>query len=129
MEEQEEENRYLLFAGAAINEPRVSRTVGAAIVEQRMAVNLPQDVAAARAGIPTRLLSDIENGRRQPSISGILALSEAIGIDPRDLFNRALEFMKYPVGYVPVSNFQPSQDVGTPYATEPASRKEHEHGG
>ena len=39
---------------------------------------------------------------RGHTIGMFLSLCEAIGIDPRELFTRALDKMGYPVGFIPV---------------------------
>lgn len=102
LQQQEEQEPYLLFARPHVNHPRVSEDVGATIAFQRGAVGLTQAAVARRACMTTQHLADIEKGRHQPSISEFLSLSEATGIDPRELFNRALDKMHYPVGCVPV---------------------------
>ena len=67
------------------------------------------NAAAGRADMSTERLRAIEKGVYQPNISTLLSLCEAIGVDPRELLNRVLTHMRYPVGYVPVRNSQPSQ--------------------
>ncbi len=81
--------------------------MGAVIAAQLASVNVPQSAVARKSFITTARLSAIETGRSQPTISVLLSICEAIGIDPRELFNRALEKMRYPVGYVPVKTSQP----------------------
>jgi DNA-binding XRE family transcriptional regulator len=71
-------------------------------------VELSQWVAAETASMSTANLRSIEKGRSQPTISVFLSLCEAIGVDPRELFNRTLLAMGYPIGYVPVRNLQPT---------------------
>jgi DNA-binding XRE family transcriptional regulator len=102
LERRDDENGYLLFARPRINTPVVSAALGAALAAQRNSVELTQEAAAQRASISHGYLRAMERGSRQPSISVLLSLSEAIGIDPRELFNRALDEMGYPVGFVPV---------------------------
>ncbi len=93
---------YLLFARPSINTPVVSAALGAALAAQRNSVELTLEAAAQRASISHGYLRAMERGSRQPSISVLLSLCEAIGIDPRELFNRALDKMSYPVGFIPV---------------------------
>ena len=102
LERRNDENGYLLFARPRINTPVVSAALGAALAAQRNSVELTQKAAAKRAAISEGYLRAMERGSRQPSISVLLSLCEAIGVDPRELFNRALDKMEYPVGFIPV---------------------------
>jgi hypothetical protein len=47
-------------------------------------------------------LRALERGSRQATICEFLCLGEALGLDPRELFNRVLAKVHYPVGYRPV---------------------------
>jgi DNA-binding XRE family transcriptional regulator len=105
--EEDEENDYHLFAPTHINASAVSRAAGAVVAAQRESVNLTPEAAAHRADINTARLRAIEKGAQQPNLSTFLALCEAIGVDPRELFSRLLDKMHYPVGYVPVRRSQP----------------------
>jgi DNA-binding XRE family transcriptional regulator len=107
MADQDEENAYALFARYHINFPIVATAVGAVVAAHRESVKMTPIAAAGRAGMSTERLRAIEKGASQPNISTFLSLCEAIGADPRELFNRALTHMRYPVGYVPVRNSQP----------------------
>jgi DNA-binding XRE family transcriptional regulator len=97
----DDEDGYLLFARPDTNAPVVSPIVGAALAAQRECVDLTQQTVARRASISIGYLRAIEKGARQPTISVFLSICEAIGIDPRKLFNCALERMGYPVGFIP----------------------------
>ncbi len=103
-----EENRYSLFSTAAVNAPIVSTALRGAVRSQREAVDLTQEAAASRADMPTRRLSAIETGTREPTFFDFLKICEATGVDPRVLFNKVLDDMNYPVGYIPVRNSQPA---------------------
>jgi DNA-binding XRE family transcriptional regulator len=98
----DDEDGYLLFARPDTNAPVVSSTLGAFLAAQRQSVQLTQQFVAQKASISAGQLRAIEKGVLQPTISTFLSICEAIGIDPRDLFNRALERMGYPVGFIPV---------------------------
>jgi DNA-binding XRE family transcriptional regulator len=102
LERRDDENGYLLFARPHINTPVVSAALGAALAAQRNSVDLTQKAAAERAAISEGYLRALERGSSQPTISVLLSLCEAIGIDPRELFNQALDKMGYPVGFIPV---------------------------
>jgi hypothetical protein len=67
------QNTYDLMAPRQLNIPMVSAALGAVLAEQR-----------------------------QATISEFLSLGEALGVDPRELFNRVLARVHYPVGYRPV---------------------------
>ena len=103
-----DEDGYLLFARPQTNIPVVCAALGAALAAQRQSVELSQRAVAERASMSTARLRAIEKGRSQPTMSVFLSLCEAMGVDPRELFNRALLIMGYPVGYVSVSNLQPT---------------------
>ena len=100
--EKRDEDCYLLFARTHINTPVVSAALGAVIAAQRKSVELTPKAAAQKASISREYLRAVERGSSQPTISMLLSLCEAIGVDPRELFNRALDKMGYPVGFVPV---------------------------
>ncbi|MBS0419537.1 MAG: helix-turn-helix transcriptional regulator [Proteobacteria bacterium] len=109
MTDPDEENAYALFARYDINSPIVATAVGVVLAAQRQSVNLTPNAAANRADMSAERLRSIEKGVSQPNISTFLCLCEAIGVDPRELFNRVLTYMRYPVGYVPVRNSQPDR--------------------
>ena len=102
LEKQDDEDGYLLWASRHINTPAVSAALGTVLAAQRNSVELTQKAAAQRAAISHGYLRAMERGSRQPSISVLLSLCEAIGIDPRELFDQALAKMGYPVGFIPV---------------------------
>jgi DNA-binding XRE family transcriptional regulator len=102
LEKRADEDGYLLFARPQFNTPVVSAALGAVLAAQRKSVDLPPKAVAQRASISCEYVRAVERGASQPSISVLLSLCEAIGIDPRELFNRALEKMGYPIGFIPV---------------------------
>ena len=102
LEKRDDEDCYLLFARTHINTPVVSAALGAVIAAQRKSVELTPKAAAQRASISREYLRAVERGSSQPTVSMLLSLCEAIGIDPRELFTRALDKMGYPVGFIPV---------------------------
>lgn len=57
----------------------------AALLEQREKAGFTQEELAERADVSARFISFLETGRRQPSLSALLALSEGLGIRMRDL--------------------------------------------
>lgn len=102
LEKRADEDGYLLFARPHFNTPVVSAALGAVLAAQRNSVELSQKTAAQRASISRGYLRALERGSSQPTIGMFLSLCEAIGIDPRELFTRALDKMGYPVGFIPV---------------------------
>ena len=102
LEKQDDEAGYLLWAPRHVNTPAVSVALGAVLAAQRKSVELTQKAAAQRAAISHGYFRAMERGTRQPSISVLLSLCEAVGIDPRELFGQALAKMGYPVGFIPV---------------------------
>jgi DNA-binding XRE family transcriptional regulator len=102
LEKRDDEDGYLLFARPQFNTPVVSAALGAVLAAQRKFVELTPKEAAERASISREHLYAVERGSRQPTICVLLSLCESIGIDPRELFNRALDKMGYPVGFIPV---------------------------
>ena len=49
---------------------------------------------AAQAGLSKQMVSDIVGGRRQPSERALLAISEALNIDPRALLRRVSDALR-----------------------------------
>ena len=85
-----------------MNIPVVSAALGVVLAEQRQSVELKQTAAAERAYVSCDRLRALERGSRQATICEFLSLGEALGVDPRELFNRVLAKVHYPVGYRPV---------------------------
>jgi len=109
----DDEDGYLLFARSNSNAAAVSAALGVVLAAQRESVELTQGAVAQRASISAGYLRAIEKGCSQPNMSVFLSICEAIGIDPRELFNRTLDRMGYPVGFIPVrSGHHPASDVG-----------------
>lgn len=64
---------------------RLTSAFAAALSERREALGLTQEELAARADVSARFISFLETGRRQPSLSALLALSHGLGIGLTDL--------------------------------------------
>lgn len=60
--------------------------VGAAIREQRLAQALTLVTLAERAGLSQPFLSQVENGRAQPSMESLYRIATALGTTPQALF-------------------------------------------
>ena len=52
---------------------------------RRQAARLSQEELATRADISTRFISFLETGRRQPTLSALLALSTGLGVTMSEL--------------------------------------------
>jgi DNA-binding XRE family transcriptional regulator len=108
-----DEDGYLLFARPNSNAAAVSAALGVVLAAQRECVELTQGAVAQRASISAGYLRAIEKGCSQPNLSVFLSICEAIGGDPRELFNRTLARMGYPVGCIPVRRGQhPDSEAG-----------------
>jgi DNA-binding XRE family transcriptional regulator len=97
---------YLLMSPRHSNTPVVSAALGAVLAAQRQSVELTQKAAAQRASITPGYLRAVEKGCSQPTFPVLLSMCEAIGIDPRELLNRTLDKIGYPVGFIPVRTLQ-----------------------
>lgn len=62
------------------------RDIGRRIQEIRKRQGLSQEDVAGRADISPNYLSRIERGRENPTLDMILKLSDALGAQPRELF-------------------------------------------
>ena len=58
----------------------------AALRAARKAAKLTQGELARRSGVDRSYLAHIEGGGRDPSAQAMIRLSEALGVEPRDLF-------------------------------------------
>ena len=60
-----------------------SKRIGTLIRDTRQALGMRQDELASVAGLSTRTLSDIENGKGSAQIALVLKALEALGIEIR----------------------------------------------
>jgi hypothetical protein len=93
---------YLYMGPRRSNVPVVSAAIGRVLAEQRKSVELTRTAPAGRAGLRYKQFSALERGSGQATICEFLSLGEALGADPRELFNRVLTRLRYSVGYRPV---------------------------
>jgi transcriptional regulator with XRE-family HTH domain len=61
------------------------RLVGRNFARIRTAKGLTQEVVAERSGFSQQYISDLERGRRNPTIVSIYELSQALGVSYLDL--------------------------------------------
>ncbi|MEJ8406060.1 helix-turn-helix transcriptional regulator [Brevundimonas vesicularis] len=59
--------------------------MGRNIRRRRTAENLTQEEVAFRAGMKRSYLSDLEQGKRNPSVRALGRLASALAVDPRAL--------------------------------------------
>jgi len=63
------------------------RVVGANVRRLRKERKLTQEQLAMETEIDLTYLGGIERGRRNPSVSVLARLAEALGVHPRDMFD------------------------------------------
>ena len=66
---------------------RLAKLLGARIAGLRGKSGLTQERCAWEAGLSKAYLSQIEAGKRLPSLVTLLALAERLGVEIRDFFN------------------------------------------
>jgi transcriptional regulator with XRE-family HTH domain len=67
---------------------KVQERVGLNVQNLRRGQGLSQEELADRAGIHQSYLSDIERGRRNPSLLVLARVAEALGVDLEELVKR-----------------------------------------
>ena len=58
------------------------RLVGRNVKRVRLEKGLTQEQFAERSGFTQQYLSDLERGRRNPTVVSLFELSQALGVDP-----------------------------------------------
>lgn len=61
------------------------RLVGRNVRRLRLAADLTQEQLAERSGFTQQYLSDLERGRRNPTVVSLYELAQALGATPIDL--------------------------------------------
>jgi transcriptional regulator with XRE-family HTH domain len=64
----------------------LARHFGEAVRRQRLLVRLSQEELGARADLDRTYVSGVERGRRNPTLTVLYRLSEALGVDLEVLF-------------------------------------------
>ena len=64
------------------------KAFGLVVKEMRKAQSLSQEALAAEAGLDRAFLSQVETGRKQPSLLTIFRLAGALKLEVSDLFKR-----------------------------------------
>ena len=70
-------------------DPPFYEALGRAIKVARTELGLERKELAERAGVSYAYLSDIESGRGRPSSSALIAIAQALGLNPSDLLRAA----------------------------------------
>ncbi|MBX6387993.1 MAG: helix-turn-helix domain-containing protein [Frankia sp.] len=70
---------------AAGGSPPALRAIGTAIRAARRRAGIPMTVLAERAGVSQPYLSQLENGRNNPSIQTLYRIANALELSPQDL--------------------------------------------
>ena len=74
-----------MLAVMAAKRRRVGKAFGIALREARITKGITQEELADRADYSTVSISFFENGHRQPTISALISLEDALGLDPGEL--------------------------------------------
>lgn len=72
----------------------IRELVGANIRRRRLERGLSQETLAAESGIASSFLSQIENGKRSPTITTLDILAKTLNIDIVELFSELAETPK-----------------------------------
>jgi transcriptional regulator with XRE-family HTH domain len=101
------------------------KTLGSVIREGREAQRLTQRALAELAGVKASHIAYLENGFRRPSLSLLRRLSDALGLDPRELLLLAHPEAKYLIG--DAADREPSRkgDVWRRFASNHALLRRH----
>jgi transcriptional regulator with XRE-family HTH domain len=67
-------------------EPDINKRFGLVIRQWRLKASLSQEELAARAGLHRTYVSDVERGRRNPSLQSIAKLTNALKVSVSVLF-------------------------------------------
>jgi transcriptional regulator with XRE-family HTH domain len=68
-------------------EDDVSLRTGRAVKQQREAARLSLRMLAARSGISSSMISDIERGTKSPTVTTVVRLAQALGVSAADLID------------------------------------------
>lgn len=81
-------------------ESGVKGQIGNAIKELRIAKGLSQVELAQVSGVPQQTISAAESGKTVPRVDTLLALSDALGVSPNDIYRSAGLLPENSVEYV-----------------------------
>lgn len=70
------------------------KLVGRNVRRLRLASGMTQEQYAERSGFSQQYISDLERGRRNPTIVSVFELAQALGVAPLDLLADDLELRR-----------------------------------
>jgi transcriptional regulator with XRE-family HTH domain len=73
---------------------QISTIFGQVLREQRLSRSLSQEELALAADVDRTFVSQMERGLRQPTITTLMKLSSALGIQPSTLINRMEKLLR-----------------------------------
>jgi transcriptional regulator with XRE-family HTH domain len=73
---------------------QISTIFGQVLREQRLSRELSQEELALAADVDRTFVSQMERGIRQPTITTLMKLSSALGIQPSTLVNRMEKLLR-----------------------------------
>ncbi len=62
----------------------IREAVGRNFASLRKAAGLTQEEVAERSGLSQQYISDLERGKRNPTVESLVALARAMRVEPRD---------------------------------------------
>lgn len=83
-----------MLGAMAAKRRRVGNAFGVALLAARRQKGISQEVLAGRADYSTVSISLFENGHRQPTISALISLEAALGLEPGDLVRQTVLHLK-----------------------------------
>lgn len=83
-----------MLGGMAAKRRRVGNAFGLALREARANKKMSQEELAGRANYSTVSISQFENGHKQPTISALMSLEEALGVEPGELVKMTRRALK-----------------------------------
>src|SRR5919197_3978354 len=82
---------YVLFTGGVRMAASELPSLGERIREERVSRGVSLRALAGKVGVSASMISQIENGKSQPSVSTLYAITTALGISIQDVFDGALQ--------------------------------------
>ena len=73
---------------AASKQKKIAKAFGAALKKARLAAGLTQEELAEKAHSSATYISLLENGHQQPALAVLMALEEALNLQPGELVRR-----------------------------------------
>src|SRR5919197_4327113 len=81
---------YVLFTGGVRMAASELPSLGERIRQERISRGVSLRALAAEVGVSASMISQIENGKSQPSVSTLYAITSALGISIQEVFDSAL---------------------------------------